>query len=833
MSNAISEKGKIISGSQGPRGRDGLGIKSVDINQSSHLIVTYDDDTTHDAGLISGGSGGSDAFIITISGGGTEQNPYVANKTPAEVTAAVNAGKVLYIRQANGSSAEQKTPVLHYGTFGGSIILRAYTLISDNNRNRHSYNVDVFTQQTIAMLSADDSSWETIAIEVKKVRPQLYNNNSIDEFLTAENEGKIAQYVGEGYNKGRFYQCVEGEAIDTVEEETRSIGVKALTEPEPESDRHFVLKPIFVQPSALVIKATRREGVYDFDKTPQEVAEILHTYSDGWSGVDVRLAYEEDDPYILEEIPLTGYQFVYDDNEDSDIINLVFVGSRVFVDDGVGTEVIAYTIYLTGNLTTNKWDVEEDEASLTGTFSIQAMAIGVDQNQNPIIELDKTPAEVQTALEAGMTIEVAGYLGDYFKVYLTSRSENGNYVDFYFGTTSIYNATAPMLQGGWMQARYNINDSSTWVAIYADHLSFPWPQRTNMLTNNAPNGAIVQYVGETDANYTNGYFYKRRNTYGTYGTWERIDVQPSSGGGSGTCIITITVTGLDPSTQQPIFSSNKTPAEVEAAYTNGQAIIIEGVMSANDSYRLYLTERYNSGNSVYFYFGTTSVINSDVPMVLSGWGEMSYDVSDDTTWTYLRAEQQDNRWPQSKDPNFGGIATDGIIVQYIGPTTSNRISGYFYKYSSSSYSWSQIDVQPSCGTEFVESLRNIGIRLLDEPSGVSIEYVDDPVLSINIKWTDPSDINTYEPVPATWAGTVVVRKEGSAPKNVWDGTIVVDSTTKNAYSSTALADNNVNFDTTYYYGIFPYHVVVNDANHPIKHYRFTKVVSITTPTLEP
>ena len=52
MSNAISEKGKIISGSQGPRGRDGLGIKSVDINQSSHLIVTYDDDTNYNDSIV-------------------------------------------------------------------------------------------------------------------------------------------------------------------------------------------------------------------------------------------------------------------------------------------------------------------------------------------------------------------------------------------------------------------------------------------------------------------------------------------------------------------------------------------------------------------------------------------------------------------------------------------------------------------------------------------------------------------------------------------------------------------------------------------------------------
>lgn len=103
---------------------------------------------------------------------------------------------------------------------------------------------------------------------------------------------------------------------------------------------------------------------------------------------------------------------------------------------------------------------------------------------------------------------------------------------------------------------------------------------------------------------------------------------------------------------------------------------------------------------------------------------------------------------------------------------------------------------------------------------------------VKIKWTDPPDILTNEPVPCTWAGTVVVRKEGSAPKHRWDGTLIVDSTTRDEYSSTALEDNTVEAGKTYFYGIFPYHVAVADANNPIKHYRFTKVMMISTPISE-
>lgn len=122
-------------------------------------------------------------------------------------------------------------------------------------------------------------------------------------------------------------------------------------------------------------------------------------------------------------------------------------------------------------------------------------------------------------------------------------------------------------------------------------------------------------------------------------------------------------------------------------------------------------------------------------------------------------------------------------------------------------------------TDFVETIRNIGFRLLDEPSNVSVEF-DEENQQVEIKWTDPADISTNEPVPCTWAGTIVVRKEGSAPRHRWDGTLITDSTTRDQYSSTALEDNTVDAGKTYYYGIFPYDTKGD--------YRFTKVVVVTT-----
>lgn len=73
----------------------------------------------------------------------------------------------------------------------------------------------------------------------------------------------------------------------------------------------------------------------------------------------------------------------------------------------------------------------------------------------------------------------------------------------------------------------------------------------------------------------------------------------------------------------------------------------------------------------------------------------------------------------------------------------------------------------------------------------------------DIKWTDPEDLTYAGATLATWQKTVVVRKEGSAPASVNDGTIVVTTTERNKYAETAYTDSGLTNDVTYYYGIFP------------------------------
>ena len=141
-------------------------------------------------------------------------------------------------------------------------------------------------------------------------------------------------------------------------------------------------------------------------------------------------------------------------------------------------------------------------------------------------------------------------------------------------------------------------------------------------------------------------------------------------------------------------------------------------------------------------------------------------------------------------------------------------------------------VNDTAATNFIKYCRNIGIRLLQEPN-VNLEYVrSGGTHQVEITWSDPSDITNYRPVPCAWAGTIVVRSESKPPVHPWDDCeILVNSTTRDEYSETPFVDNTIEENKKYYYGIFPYHIALDDADHPIKYYRFTKVISVNTQRL--
>ena len=90
---------------------------------------------------------------------------------------------------------------------------------------------------------------------------------------------------------------------------------------------------------------------------------------------------------------------------------------------------------------------------------------------------------------------------------------------------------------------------------------------------------------------------------------------------------------------------------------------------------------------------------------------------------------------------------------------------------------------------------------LSPPTNVAIVNFDE---ATKITWTDPDDVVISGGIAASWAGTKVIRKEGSAPTSPTDGVEVVNETTRNQYQNTPVVDTGLTNGVTYYYGIFPY-----------------------------
>lgn len=104
----------------------------------------------------------------------------------------------------------------------------------------------------------------------------------------------------------------------------------------------------------------------------------------------------------------------------------------------------------------------------------------------------------------------------------------------------------------------------------------------------------------------------------------------------------------------------------------------------------------------------------------------------------------------------------------------------------------------------VEYLEENGSGAAIKLSDVSGAAVTSNKTTATITWTDPNDVAIEGVTFAAWAGTKVVRKAGSAPQDMNDGTVVVDSKVRNQYSSAGFSDTGLSYGTTYYYRFFPY-----------------------------
>lgn len=75
---------------------------------------------------------------------------------------------------------------------------------------------------------------------------------------------------------------------------------------------------------------------------------------------------------------------------------------------------------------------------------------------------------------------------------------------------------------------------------------------------------------------------------------------------------------------------------------------------------------------------------------------------------------------------------------------------------------------------------------------------------VQLTWTDPAATKVQDGVTlSTWASTKVVYKTGSYPTSPDDGTLVVNSTTRNAHANSPLEVTGLTNGTTYYFALFP------------------------------
>ncbi len=102
------------------------------------------------------------------------------------------------------------------------------------------------------------------------------------------------------------------------------------------------------------------------------------------------------------------------------------------------------------------------------------------------------------------------------------------------------------------------------------------------------------------------------------------------------------------------------------------------------------------------------------------------------------------------------------------------------------------------------------------PNDISNLKVINKDTKVVIRWKDPEDTIIDNETVCTWAGTKLVYKQGSFPRNPNDGIQVLDNTIKNQYETNGFEVTNLNNNTKYYFRLFPYsneNVVNFDGNN--------------------
>ena len=184
-------------------------------------------------------------FTITLTGSGTQADPYVVDKTPAEVAAAYAAGQVLQI------CADENIYYLNAYEEASSTVFYSFN---------HMMIIAGQAMELRIILAASSGSWN---INVSQESLQIPQRSSLLA-ASSTDYGKIVEYVGsttQDYTKGYFYECVRTGTDPNYVYSWERIDVQ----PASESD-------------LLTITLTEEDDEYVIDKT---VAEVLAAYNAG------------------------------------------------------------------------------------------------------------------------------------------------------------------------------------------------------------------------------------------------------------------------------------------------------------------------------------------------------------------------------------------------------------------------------------------------------------------------------------------------------------------------------------------------------------------------
>lgn len=102
---------------------------------------------------------------------------------------------------------------------------------------------------------------------------------------------------------------------------------------------------------------------------------------------------------------------------------------------------------------------------------------------------------------------------------------------------------------------------------------------------------------------------------------------------------------------------------------------------------------------------------------------------------------------------------------------------------------------------------------LEPPTNLALSAEDS---KISLTWTDPNDkyTETYNELVSQWSYDSLVRKQGSAPTSINDGTLVAKITGKNQYQNIPYVDTGMENDKEWFYSVFA-HNQFNTPSDPI------------------